>query len=59
MKLKTKLYIAAALLLMLLGNFVGRAFTLLAYVAVIGLVAYLVWPLIKTYAAKAKAKVKS
>ncbi|QVW55670.1 hypothetical protein pEaSNUABM9_00087 [Erwinia phage pEa_SNUABM_9] len=59
MKLKTKLYIAAALLLMLLGNFVGRAFTLIAYVAVIGLVAYLVWPLIKTYAAKAKAKVKS
>ncbi len=59
MTLKTKLYIAAALLLMLLGNFVGRAFTLLAYVAVISLVGYLVWPLIKTYAAKAKAKVKS
>lgn len=59
MKLKTKLYIAAALLLMLLGNFVGRAFTMLAYLGVIGVVAYLVWPLIKTYAAKAKAKVKS
>lgn len=59
MKLKTKLYIAVALLLMLLGNFVGRAFTLLAYLAVIGVVAYLVWPLIKTYAARAKAKVKS
>lgn len=59
MKLKTKLYIAAALLLMLLGNFVGRAFTLLAYLGVFGVVAYLVWPLIKTYAAKAKAKVKS
>ncbi|QVW28516.1 hypothetical protein pEaSNUABM8_00008 [Erwinia phage pEa_SNUABM_8] len=59
MKLKTKLYIAAALILMLLGNFIGRAFTFIAYAAVISLVAYFVWPLIKTYAAKAKAKVKS
>jgi len=58
MKLKTKLYIVAALLLMLLGNFVGRAFTLIAYVAVIGLVAYLAWPVIKKFAAKSQAKVK-
>ncbi|ANZ48030.1 TciB-like inhibition of cell division or resistance to colicin [Erwinia phage vB_EamM_Asesino] len=58
MKLKTKLYIAAALLLMLLGNFIGRAFTLIAYVAVISLVAYLAWPVIKTFAAKSKAKAK-
>lgn len=59
MKLKTKLYIAAALLLMLLGNFVGRAFTLIVYLAVFGVVAYLLWPLLKTFAAKAKAKEKA
>ncbi|QVW56151.1 hypothetical protein pEaSNUABM6_00007 [Erwinia phage pEa_SNUABM_6] len=58
MKLKTKLYIVAALLLMLLGNFVGRAFTVLAYAAVVGVVAYLAWPVIKKFAAKSQAKVK-
>jgi multidrug efflux pump subunit AcrB len=49
MKLKTKLYIAAALFFMLLGHFVGRIMTLFGIVIVIGFVVVLAWPVIKRF----------
>lgn len=54
MKLKTKLYIAAALLLMLIGNFIGRALTVLTYLLVVAVIAYLAWPVIKSFFRKIK-----
>jgi len=56
MKLKTKLYIVAALLLMLLGNFIGRIMYLTAILVVVAAVAYFGWPLIRPLLAKLTAK---
>lgn len=55
MKLKTKLYIAAALFFMLLGHFVGRIMTLFGIVIVIGFVIVLAWPVIKRFLPKRKS----
>lgn len=55
MKLKTKLYIAAALFFMLLGHFVGRIMTLVGIVIVIGFVVVLAWPVIKRLIPKRKS----
>jgi len=55
MKLKTKLYIAAALFFMLLGHFVGRIMTLFGIVLVIGFVVVLAWPVIKRLIPKRKS----
>ena len=55
MKLKTKLYIAAALFFMLLGHFVGRIMTVFGIVVVIGFVIVLAWPVIKRFFLKRKS----
>lgn len=47
MKLKTKFYLVAALLLMLLGYLVGRMLTVFAVLLVVGIVLFLTWPFIK------------